>query len=94
MRRGADLHSVRYHSSLVQRIVRALCCLSVLAAAQPAVAHPAPFSYADLRLQPGLMQGQYRRAHLDVAHDLNISKPDQLLDPARLRRSSRGRLPR
>jgi hypothetical protein len=66
-----------------------LCALCVLTTATPTFAHPAPFSYVDLRLQPGLMQGSIVAHIFDVAHDLDIAKPDQLLDAAFASRQSR-----
>jgi hypothetical protein len=63
--------------------------LAALACARTASAHPAPFSYVDLRLQPGLMQGSIVAHIFDVAHDLDIAKPDQLLDPAFASQQSR-----
>jgi HupE / UreJ protein len=70
-------------------ILSAVCGLCILLSAKPADAHPAPFSYVDLRLQPGLMQGSIVAHVFDVAHDLNIGKPDQLLDPAFASQQSR-----
>ena len=50
-------------------------------------AHPAPFSYLDLRLN----RGQQRQIEavlvvhvIDVAHDLNVTPPETLLDPIQL----------
>lgn len=65
-----------------------LCALCVLDAA-PALAHPAPFSYVDLRLQPGLIQGSVVAHIFDVAHDLDIANPERLLDPAFAAQQSR-----
>jgi hydrogenase/urease accessory protein HupE len=45
-----------------------------------ASAHPVPFSYVDLRLQPGAIDGTLVVHVFDVAHDLNIDPPDRLLD--------------
>ena len=70
-------------------ILCVLCALCVLTTATSTLAHPAPFSYVDLRLQPGLMQGSIVAHIFDVAHDLNIGKPDQLLDPAFASQQSR-----
>jgi HupE / UreJ protein len=70
-------------------ILCVLCALCVLATATSTFAHPAPFSYVDLRLQPGLMQGSIVAHVFDVAHDLNIAKPDQLLDPTFASQQSR-----
>ena len=63
--------------------LRALCVFCLLcAAAKPLAAHPAPFSYVDLRLQPGLIQGSVVAHIFDVAHDLDIANSERLLDPA------------
>jgi hydrogenase/urease accessory protein HupE len=48
----------------------------------PAEAHPVPFSYLDLRLQPGAIEGSLVVHIYDAAHDLNIEPMDRLLDPA------------
>jgi hydrogenase/urease accessory protein HupE len=50
--------------------------------AWPAAAHPVPFSYLDLRLQPNVIEGTLVAHIFDVAHDLNIEPPERLLDPA------------
>jgi hypothetical protein len=70
-------------------ILCVLCALCVLTTATSTFAHQAPFSYVDLRLQPGLMQGSIVAHVFDVAHDLNIAKPDQLLDPTFASQQSR-----
>ena len=46
----------------------------------PASAHPVPFSYLDLRLQPAAIEGTLVAHIFDVAHDLNIEPADRLLD--------------
>ena len=51
-------------------------------AARPATAHPAPFSYVDLRLQRDAIAGTIVAHIFDVAHDLNIADAERLLDPA------------
>ena len=51
-------------------------------AATPARAHPVPFSYLDLRLQPDAIEGTLVVHIFDVAHDLNIEPVERLLDPA------------
>jgi hydrogenase/urease accessory protein HupE len=58
-----------------------LALFFVLAAAR-ASAHPVPFSYLDLRLQPGVIDGTLVVHILDVAHDLSIEKAEMLLEPA------------
>ena len=47
-------------------------------------AHPVPFSYLDLRLEPGRIDGSLVVHIVDVAHDLNLAAPGQLLDRAYL----------
>jgi hydrogenase/urease accessory protein HupE len=60
-----------------------LCALCVLLlGAERAAAHPVPFSYLDLRLQPGGVEGSLVAHIFDVAHDLNIEPADKLLNPA------------
>lgn len=56
--------------------------LVVLLASSRAAAHPVPFSYLDLRLRPDVIDGTLVVHILDVAHDLSIAKPDDLLDPS------------
>ena len=57
--------------------------------AKPAYAHPAPFSYVDLRLQHDAIEGTVVAHIFDVAHDLNISNSERLLDPAFASQQSR-----
>jgi hypothetical protein len=64
--------------------VRALllgACL-VAAAALPAGAHPAPFSFLDLLIDDSGVHGSLIVHDLDAAHDLGIEPADQLLDTA------------
>ncbi|HEX5069076.1 MAG TPA: HupE/UreJ family protein [Vicinamibacterales bacterium] len=60
----------------------ALLALFVLFAPARAAAHPVPFSYLDLRLQPGAIDGTLVVHILDVAHDLSRARAEDLLDPA------------
>lgn len=53
-----------------------------MAAAAPAVAHPAPFSYLDVRLEAGGVRGTLVLHDYDVAHDLGIDPPGALMDAA------------
>jgi hydrogenase/urease accessory protein HupE len=46
-----------------------------------AEAHPVPFSYVDLRLQPEAIEGSVVAHIFDLAHDLNIEPAERLLDP-------------
>jgi len=45
-----------------------------------AAAHPAPFSYLDVRLKPGAVELTLVAHDFDVAHELGIDPPDRLLD--------------
>jgi hydrogenase/urease accessory protein HupE len=64
-----------------------LLALAALMAPATALAHPVPFSYLDLRLRPGTLDGTLVVHVLDVAHDLAIDPAGQLLDPAFAARS-------
>jgi hypothetical protein len=59
-----------------------LTAIGLLAAWAPAQAHPAPFSYLDVRLEDDAMTGSLVVHDFDVAHDLGIANPGSLLDPA------------
>ncbi len=54
--------------------------VAALAMSRTALAHPVPFSYVDLRLQSGAIEGTLVAHVFDVAHDLNVDPPDRLLD--------------
>ena len=43
-------------------------------------AHPIPFSYLDLRLNQGRLEGTLTAHIVDLAHDLNVERPESLLD--------------
>lgn len=59
--------------------IPALSC-GLLLGAGPAAAHPAPFSYLDVRLQQGRLDGLLVVHVLDVAHELALPSADVLLD--------------
>ena len=63
-------------------VVRAVCVVTILLHASPVHAHPAPFSYLDLRLSAGGVTGTLVVHDLDAAHDLGLTQADTLLDPA------------
>ena len=44
-------------------------------------AHPIPFSYLDLRINDGQIEGTLVAHIVDLAHDLNVALPETLLDP-------------
>jgi len=73
----------RHDGGVGQRaLVVATTLLALLLLARTAGAHPVPFSYLDLRLESGAIEGTLVAHIFDVAHDLNIEKPEQLLDAA------------
>jgi hypothetical protein len=62
-------------------VVVGFLILSALLPAAPALAHPAPFSYLDVRISPDTLSGTLVLHDFDVAHDLGVATPDALLDP-------------
>jgi hydrogenase/urease accessory protein HupE len=56
--------------------------LALLAAPSLAAAHPAPFSYLDLRISNDVIEGALVVHIIDVAHDLEIATPEKLLERA------------
>jgi hypothetical protein len=44
-------------------------------------AHPAPYSYIDIRVQPGVLDVTVTAHAYDLAHDLENAPQEQLLDP-------------
>jgi len=61
-------------------ILLALC----LCLAAPAGAHPVPFTFIDVRFQPGAIDLTLVAHIFDVAHDLGIQPQEQLLQPGPL----------
>jgi len=70
-----------------KRIVPAVfvAFFSLLSFAVPAMAHPVPFSYVDVRIEPGAIELTLVAHIFDVAHELGVNSPDRLLDPSVLR---------
>jgi hydrogenase/urease accessory protein HupE len=62
--------------------VAAAVVAAIVLRAPPLAAHPVPFSYLDLRLQQAAIDGTLVVHVLDLAHDLKITEPDRLLEPA------------
>src|SRR5262245_66045911 len=54
----------------------------LLLVADTASAHPAPFSYLDLKLADDGVSGSLILHDFDVAHDVGVDSPEQLKDPA------------
>ena len=50
-------------------------------------AHPVPFSYLDLHQRQGGLDAVLTAHLIDLAHELNLSSPEALLDPATIERS-------
>ncbi len=48
----------------------------------PMAAHPAPFSYVDLRVGSQAIQGAFVLHVFDLGHDLDVEPVDRFLDPA------------
>lgn len=68
------------------RPVSVLLALGLACVAATASAHPAPFSYLDLRLSGGVVTGTLTVHDLDAAYELKLSDADALLDPTVARR--------
>ena len=64
------------------RGIAAFLIAFVLASAPPISAHPAPFSYLDVRLSPSPVTGTLTLHDFDVAHELGIADPVTLGDPS------------
>ena len=62
------------------RLCLALFFVAFAVIANPASAHPAPFSYLDVRLQEQGIEGTLNVHTIDVAHQLGIEEPSTLLD--------------
>src|SRR5262249_31726740 len=66
--------------------LRAFCVLCVSSGLclvpRGASAHPVPFSYLDLRIQPDSIDGSLVVHMFDAGHDLSVEPPDRLLDDA------------
>jgi len=57
-------------------------CVILSWLATPVHAHPAPFSYLDLRLSQGRLEGTLTAHVIYLAHDLNLTPAEALLDAA------------
>jgi hypothetical protein len=68
------------------RGLRAVVAVACLLCATRAAAHPAPFSYLDIAFRNGAIEGSLTVHVIDIAHDLNVTPPEAVLDPAFLQR--------
>jgi hydrogenase/urease accessory protein HupE len=55
--------------------------VAALGLAGPALAHPAPFSFVDIRLQPSTVEIAVVAHVFDLAYELDIEPPDRLFQP-------------
>jgi hydrogenase/urease accessory protein HupE len=69
---------------VIHRYAAGLLAALCLGFAAPADAHPVPFTFIDLRLQPNAVDLTLVAHIFDVAHDLNIQPQEQLLQPVPL----------
>lgn len=71
------------------RIAAAAFTAALAAVAAPASAHPAPFSFVDVRVEPGAIDLTLVIHVFDAAYELRLDSPERLLDPAALQARSR-----
>jgi hypothetical protein len=71
---------------MYSRGLRAAVIVACLLCAPRASAHPAPFSYLDIAFRHGAIEGSLTVHVIDIAHDLNVTPPEGVLDPAFLAR--------
>jgi hydrogenase/urease accessory protein HupE len=79
--RGVASGGVRHGGRVFLALV-----VSLLAVAGPTSAHPAPFSFLDVRIEAGRIGGSLTIHDLDAAHELGLADARTLLDPAVLQR--------
>jgi hydrogenase/urease accessory protein HupE len=70
------------HGRAMHRFAGLLCACGMSALAHQAGAHPAPFSYLDLRFERGAASGSLVIHDFDAAHELRIDDPQTLLAPS------------
>jgi hydrogenase/urease accessory protein HupE len=80
--RTRPLWSARKRVSGMGFAAALLALVSIFSVAPPAVAHPVPFSYLDVRIEPGAIEFTLVAHMFDVAHELGIDPPDRVLDPS------------
>ena len=66
----------------MRRLLRQGAALILVAVAQVALAHPAPFSYLDLHLADSGASGTLVIHDFDAAHELGLAEPQALLAPS------------
>lgn len=74
------------HAQIFPRLAGYLLAVALLCLSSAASAHPAPFSYLDLHLEEGRIDGSLTVHVIDLAHELKIDEPAILLDQGVLSR--------
>jgi len=69
-------------SAVMHRLTKGLFFLALVFLAIPASAHPVPFSFLDIQLQRSAVDISLTVHIYDVAHDLDVTPMERLLDPA------------
>jgi hydrogenase/urease accessory protein HupE len=69
-----------FHHGLLGTLLLVLCCRAAVEA------HPAPFSFLDLRLDAGVVSGALTVHDLDAAYELGLTDADALQNPDVARR--------
>lgn len=59
--------------------------VALLVSVRPALAHPTPFTYLDIRVNQGHVEVDLVAHMIDVAHDLNVDPPERLLQADELK---------
>jgi hydrogenase/urease accessory protein HupE len=76
--RAVMTRNARRHSAALAL----LCVLAIV----PLAAHPAPFSFLDVRIAPGMLAGRLAVHNPDLAFDLRLESETVLADPAMVER--------
>jgi len=66
-------------SAFMKRLA-SLVVLAVLALAAPAAAHPVPFTYVDVRVEPDAIVLTLVAHVFDLGHDLDVAPPERFLE--------------
>jgi hydrogenase/urease accessory protein HupE len=69
----------------MNRLFLAALVVALVGSGSPAVAHPAPFSFVDVRAEGAAVRVSVVAHIFDIAHDLKIEPVDRLLDLAVIR---------
>jgi hydrogenase/urease accessory protein HupE len=75
-----DVYMMRAKAAIFASSAAVFLSLGLLA--RSAAAHPVPFTFVDVRLEPRALELTLVAHVFDVAHELNVSPPERLLDAA------------